>query len=119
MEKHPLDDTFDKVTKDLRSGIDAAMLHLQQGMQEYLSDAIDLPKLLEMIKKMGLLNTPAPKMDYYKILGLEKTASNDEVKERYRIIMDKIHPDIAGEEMTMLSALVNTAYSIICKERGI
>lgn len=121
----PVNKIFNKVIKDLRDGIDGAMLHLQEGMQEYLSNTIDLPKLLNMIQKMGLSNiigiqtTPMPGVDYYKVLGLDKTASNDEVKERYREIMNKLHPDKAGDEMTFLATVVNTAYGIICKERGI
>lgn len=136
MVEHPLDDTLgktmkdlqsslEKATKDLQGGIDNAMLNLQQGMQKYLANSIDLSKLLKMIERMGLPNIigmkapTMPGMDFYKVLGLEKTASNNEIKERYKVIMGKLHPDIAGEEVTFLAALVNTAYGIICKERGI
>jgi len=125
MEKQPLDKTFKKVIKDLQSGVNEATQHLQQGMEEYLNNAIDLPKLLKMIQEMGISGmmgmgtTPIPGMDYYKVLGLDKTSSNAQIKERYRNIVAKLHPDIAGEEMTFITALVNTAYSIICKERGI
>lgn len=124
MKKHPLDEVFDKVIKDLQSGIDGAMLHLQKGMQEYLTNTVDLPSLLKMIQKIGLPNimgmagTPMPGLDYYKVLGLDKTASNDEVKERYRVIINKLHPNRVGDEMTFLAALVNSAYQMICKERG-
>lgn len=123
--KHPLNNTFDKVMKELQGGIDGAMFHLQQGMQEYLTNTIDLSKLLAMIQKMGMPNimgiggTPMPGVDYYKVLGLEKSAKDDEVKERYRVIINKLHPDKAGEEMTFFASMVNIAYEIICKERGI
>lgn len=125
VEKQPMNKVFNKATKDLRNGINGAILHLQEGMQEYLSNTIDLPKLLAMVQKMGLSNiigiqsTPMPGMDYYKVLGLDKAASNNEVKQRYREIMNKLHPDKAGDEMTFLVAMVNAAYGIICKERGI
>lgn len=124
-EKRPLDETFDKAMEELQSGIDGALLHLQQGMQEYLTNTIDLPRLLKTIEKMGISNimgiqtTPMTGVDYYKVLGLEKTASDNEVKERYRKIMVKLHPDKVGEEMVFLAAMVNVAYKIICKERGI
>jgi hypothetical protein len=32
--------------------------------------------------------------------------------------MNKVHPDKAGQEMTCIAAIVNTAYKIIKKERG-
>lgn len=125
MNKHPLNETFDKVARDLQKSIEDATKDLQRSMQEYLSYIINISKLLKMVDKMGLRNvigvtgTPIPGMDYYQILGLNNTASNKEVKKRYLEIMAKIHPDISGKEMTFLVALVNTAYDIICKERGI
>lgn len=120
-----MDDTFNEALKELQSGIDKAMFHLQKGMQEYLTNNIDLPSLFKMLQKMGISNvmgmsgTPMPGVDYYRILGLDKTASNTEIKERYKAIMAKLHPDIAGKEMTFIASLVNAAYEVICKERGI
>ena len=68
---------------------------------------------------MGMTSGPMPGFDYYRVLGLDNTASNNEIKERYRVIMNKLHPDIAGEEMNFIASLVNAAYEVICKERGI
>lgn len=125
MDKHPLGKTFDKITKDLQVSINNAMNHLQFSMQEYLANSIDANSLLRVIENLGLSSiigvaeTPISGLDYYKVLGLEKTASNEEVKERYRNIITKIHPDVSGREMTFLSVLVNTAYGMICKERRI
>ncbi len=123
MSKH-VDDIFNRVTKDLQTGIESAMLHLQQGMQEYLTNSIDLPKLLKMIEEMGIPNIiimkdeSIPGFDAYKILGLDKTATNEEVKHRFGELIFKLHPDTSDIKGTeFLTQMVVMAYQIIGKER--
>lgn len=116
---------FDKTIRDLQSGIYAAMSHLQQGMQEYLSNTIDIKELLKMIERMGIPNIMGmkggtmPGFDPYRILGLDKTATDGEVKERYRSLLFKLHPDksdIKGTEF--LTQMILIAYEMIERERG-
>ena len=58
-------------------------------------------------------------IDPYRILGLEKTAADDQVKKRYRELMVKLHPDTAGVQGTeFLFQLVLAAYQQISRERG-
>jgi len=57
--------------------------------------------------------------DPYRVLGLEKTATHDEIKKRYRELLVKLHPDTAGVRGTdFLLQMMIAAYQEIAKERG-
>ena len=57
--------------------------------------------------------------DPYQLLCLEKTATDDKVKKRYRSLMRVLHPDTAGSEGTSrLCQIINEAYQRIKKKRG-
>jgi len=57
--------------------------------------------------------------DAYRVLGLEKTATDDEVRKRYRDLLKKLHPDTAGVRGTdFLLQMIIAAYQQIAKERG-
>ena len=73
---------------------------------------------IDLSRMPGMVGQPQG-FDPYRVLGLEKTASDEEVKKRYRQLLVKLHPDTAGVKGTdFLLQMVIAAYREISKERG-
>jgi len=98
----------------------------QGWIDALMKDALDPRKLMAFIRSMGLDMSQLPGMigqrpgfDPYQVLGLDKSASDEEVKKRYRELIHKLHPDTAGIGGTsFLLNMVLAAYEIIKRERG-
>ncbi len=132
----PASRMYRKMIQDLEKLSGKWMTDFQEEMskwtQDLLKDAFDPAKMMRFIRGMGVdmsqfgqmfgrmasSGTMPQGFDPYVILHLDKSASDEEVKQVYRKVMSKIHPDKAGPELTTVAALVNAAYELIKKERG-
>ncbi|MCL0035843.1 J domain-containing protein [Dehalococcoidia bacterium] len=67
---------------------------------------------------MGQPGLALNKRAAYHMLGLEESASDEEVKKRYLSLVKRLHPDVAGRVTEHLFKLVQVAYEQIKRERG-
>lgn len=51
--------------------------------------------------------------DYYKVLGITKEASQEEIKKAFRQLARKYHPDIAGKESEEKFKEINEAFQVL------
>ena len=94
-------------------------------MDDLLRDAFNPESFLRYAAALGIdlshITSPVGRQEgfgAYRILGLEKTATLEEVKQRYRELLIKLHPDTAGVKGTeFLLQMVIAAYQQITKDR--
>jgi len=109
----------ERILGEMRSSV-------HRWMDELLRDAFNPESFLRLVASMGLDLSRIPDMvgqqggfDPYLVLGLEKMATDKEVKKRYRELLVKLHPDTAGVKGTdFLLQMMIAAYQQIAKERG-
>ncbi len=124
--RNPLDRIL---AKGLQSMFKTIEEELGKLINQMLQDAISPQMLADMLKRMGGAGMDfsqlvgmvgqRPGFDPYRILGLDKSVSDEEVKKRYNELLKKLHPDTAGVKGTeFLFQMVMGAYEVIKSERG-
>ena len=95
-------------------------------MDALLRDAFNPEAFLRYVAGMGIDLSQVPNLvgrndgfDPYRVLGLDKTATDEEIKKRYRELLIKLHPDTAGVRGTdFLLQMMIAAYQQIARKRG-
>ncbi|PWA85520.1 dnaJ domain-containing protein [Artemisia annua] len=54
--------------------------------------------------------------NYYDLLGISVNSSSQEIKESYRKLQKKHHPDIAGQQGHEYTLMLNEAYNVLMKD---
>ena len=111
----------DQMRKAQRKMTEATAEMMSEWLNQVLQGMCNDPVIGELWSAMKIGNQSCGKagIDPYRVLGLEKTATNDQVKKRYRELVVKLHPDTAGVKGTeFLFQLVTASYQQISRERG-
>jgi len=111
----------ERVRKAQREMTDATNAMMSEWLNRVLRGIIDDPVMSQLWSAMKMGNRAKPQIviDPYRVLGIEKTATDDQVKKRYRELARYFHPDTAAVRGTGFFFLqVQAAYEAICKERG-
>ena len=83
------------------------------------SMGIDMSQFSQMFGRMAQTGTMPQGFDPYQVLGLDKSASDEEVKQIYRVLIFKLHPDQSGTPGTIfLFNMVLAAFEMIKRMRG-
>lgn len=124
------EEMFRRCITDLDSLAEKWTARFQEGLDKHIEslmrDAFDPERFMDFLRSSGAdfwaLSGAAsgqPPFDPYRVLGLDRSANDEEIKKRYRTMLYKLHPDMAGVEGTsMLLQIVMAAYQTIGKERG-
>jgi len=133
MEMRSMENPFAKV---MQRGFQAMAEALQEElgrMSQQLIQGVLTPDMLASVMGMmqGTLGTigfdigkmpgmmgQQPGVDPYRVMGLERSASDEEIKKRYRVLLHILHPDKSGTPGTgLFFQMVTAAFEAIRKER--
>lgn len=116
----------DPVGRLERRCLEAFAEEWQRWMKETLADILDPSVMANFMKTLGVDplgpggTVPGQSgFDAYRILGLDSSASDEQVKKRYHDLLHRLHPDTSGTPATgFLFEMVVAAFETIKRERG-
>ena len=116
-----MQEDFEQINRKMQELLGDLQRYTGRQMEEALKGMVD-PSLLQRLFKGGGFDASAlagqSGFDPYRILGLDKTASDEEVRKRYRERLRQFHPDTAGPGMEFHFQCTLAAYEMIKRERG-
>jgi len=123
-EKPPFDPVFENMESlfnslrgvNINQAFQAAMMEKLKQMHKEIGDALNDIASSTYSTRKGQSNTPFSNLDPWTILGVSKTATQDEVKKAWKKRSKEVHPDIGGN--TQQQMMANVAYEVICKLKG-
>lgn len=115
----------DRATRMQQRVLEVIMQEISGWVNNVLHGMLNPAKIMELVRAIGIDISQLPGMvsgqtgfDPYQLLGLDRSASDEEVKKRYRQLLHRLHPDTSGTEGTaFLLQLVIAAYDLIKKQR--
>lgn len=120
-----MQDRLSRIQAELRQALAEEMQTLTSEMARRMLDPEVIGRLARALgidpsQVAGMSGEAGkPGLDPYQVLGLERTASDEEVRKRYRDLARKLHPDTSGTPGTsFLLRTVTAAYRLIERERG-
>ena len=104
----------------------SVMEELLGAMNDMLCGVLDPATIMQLMRSYGIdvsqlsgMVGQQPGLDPYRVMGLDRSASDEAVKKRYHELLRKLHPDTSGTPATsFLLQMVMAAFEIIKRERG-
>jgi DnaJ-domain-containing protein 1 len=120
-----MQEDLEQINQEMEKILQELQRYAMEKMEETAKKALD-PVIQQLLQNMGIdfsqirgMASGQTALDPYRIIGLDRSASDDEVKKRYRELVYLLHPDTSGAGGTEhLFQTVMAAFELIKKERG-